>query len=224
MRRGLARGAIAGAVVYGGKRIIASETPLAWWAGRQLAAVGASEVANASLGLPILQRIVLPLGPIRIHIDRAGEKKIAARLDLASSIAVISRASQANTHFALDESLATGTIVFLTPDLTNAVGSHSAGVLAISDFLPDGDFPELERKRGVLSHEIIHALQYDFTFTAWSDAAQSGIAKRIPGGRQATRFIDFNLILPFQLLGNGLVAHDDRPWEREASSLVKTYR
>src|SRR5687767_8995344 len=42
---GVVRGAAAGAVVYAGKKIIAEETPLAWWGGRQIAAMASSEVA-----------------------------------------------------------------------------------------------------------------------------------------------------------------------------------
>lgn len=222
--QGVGRGAAAGALVFAGKRIIAEERPLAWWTGRQLAAIGSSEVANAGRGAPILQRVVLPVGPIRIHVDRTAKRKVAVRLDLASTVAITSIALESDSHFALQESLATSAVVFLTPKFSGAVGSHTAGAVKLSEFVPDGDFARLEAKRNVLSHEMIHAAQYDFLFTALGDPIQRELAAKIPGGRPATRFVDFNLTLIAQLVGNAVVSYDYRPWEKEARSIAKDSR
>src|SRR5687767_10667523 len=63
--KGFLRGAAGGAVVFAGKRIIAEEGSLASWSGRQIAAIGASEVRNAGAGRRVMEEIVLPLGPFR---------------------------------------------------------------------------------------------------------------------------------------------------------------
>ena len=218
--RAFARGAVAGAAVSAGKKLIAEGNPPSWLAGRQLAALGSSEVVNASQGLGFLQRIVVPVGPIRIHVDRRARRKISPRLDLASSISAIVIASRERAHFALNESLATGVLVFTVPETSQTVGAHTAGVVSISELLPDGNFPPLSGKRAVISHEMIHAAQADFAFTAWSDGMQRAIAKRIPGGRFVSRYVDVNLTLPFQLAANGLIDYESRPWEKEAVSFA----
>lgn len=219
--QGFARGAAAGAAVYAGKKLIAEGSPASWWAGRELAALGSSEVANAGQGLGFLQRVVIPVGPVRIHVDRRARKKVSPRLDLSSSISAVVIASRERAHFALDESLATGTLVFIVPETSPTVGAHTAGVVSISELLPDGNFPPLSTKRAVISHEMIHAAQSDFAFTAWSDGLQQAIAKRIPGGSIVSRYVDANLTLPLQLLANGLIDYERRPWEKEAVSFAK---
>lgn len=83
--RGFLRGAAAGTVVYAGKRAIGEGNAAGWWMGRQMAALGSSEVVNAAHGRSILESAVLPLGPVRIHVNRAAKRKISPRIDLASS-------------------------------------------------------------------------------------------------------------------------------------------
>ena len=219
--RGLARGGAGGGAVYAGKRLIGEGNPLAWWAGRQLAAIGSSEVVNAAEGLPFLQRVVIPVGPVRFHVDRLAKRKVTPKLDLASTIAGFVVASRERTRLAVRESLATGAIVFIVPETSGTVGTHSAGVLSLSELVPDGKFPPLPTKRGVISHELVHAAQYDFVFTAWSDVIQNAIGKKIPLVGFVNRYVDVNLTLPVQLGVNALVDYGDRPWETEAVSIAK---
>jgi hypothetical protein len=217
---GVVRGAAAGAVVYAGKKIIAEESPLAWWGGRQIAAMASSEVANAAESLPILQRVVLPLGPIRIHVDRLAPRKVMPRLDALQSIAIVAFAIHPATRFSAKESFATGAVVFVNEN-TKFDGYHVAGVLSLSERLT-GEIL-LRCKRTILSHELIHSSQYDFTFTAWSDATQAAISRRVQPVAFITRFVDLNLALPAPYLVNRLIEYDDRPWEIEAYSLDKGY-
>ena len=214
---GLVRGAAAGAVVYAGKKIIAEETPLAWWGGRQIAAIGSSEVSNAAERLPILQRVVLPLGPIRIHFDRLASRKIMPRLDALQSVAIVAFAIHPATRFSAKESFATGAVVFVN-ESEKFDGYHAAGVVSLTDVLTERFF--LPCKRTILSHELIHAAQYDFTFTAWSDATQSAISRRVRSVGFITRFMDLNFTLPMPYVANRLIKYEDRPWEIEAYSLV----
>jgi hypothetical protein len=219
--RGFVRGGAAGAMVFAGKRLVGEGNPASWWFGREIAALGSSEVVNAAEGLPFLQRAIIPVGPIRFHIDRRAKRKISPKLDLASVIAGIVVSSRDGARFALDETLATGVIVFVVPENSQTVGSHTAGIITISELLPDGKFPPLEQKRMVISHELIHTVQYDFVFTAWSDVAQKAIARNVPAVAILTRHIDVNLTLPVQLGANNLIDYKNRPWEQEAASFAK---
>jgi len=219
--RGFARGGAGGAAVFAGKRLIGEGNPVSWWAGREIAALGSSEVVNAAEGLPFLQRAVIPVGPIRFHIDRLAKRKVIPRLDLASTIAAGVIASGERTRLAVKETLATGVIVFMVPENSRTVGTHTAGILSVSEVLPDGNFPPLAPKRIVISHEMVHASQYDFVFTVWSDVAQRAIAKRIPAAGFISRYLDVNLSLPLQLGANHLIDYESRPWEREAVSIAR---
>jgi hypothetical protein len=214
---GLVRGAAAGAVVYAGKKIIAEETPLAWWGGRQIASIASSEVVNAAESLPILQRVVLPVGPIRIHFDRLASHKVMPRLDALQSIAIVAFAIHPATRFSAKESFALGAVVFVN-ESHKFDGYHVAGVISLTEALTSGFL--VACKRSILSHELIHAAQYDFTFTAWSDATQTAISRRVASAAFITRFIDVNLTLPLPYAINRLMEYSDRPWEIEGYSLV----
>ena len=221
---GFARGAAAGTAVYAGKRLIGEGTAAGWWIGRHVASLGSSEVANAAHGRPILHSVVFAIGPVRLHVDRTAKRKVSPRLDLASAIATIGISMKQGSRFVFQESAATGTLVFITPEVSNAIGGSTAGVVTLSELAPDGNFPPLESKRSVLSHEMVHAAQYDFGFAAWGDAMQSAIARRSKLGKRISEFVDINLALPLQLGVNGIIDYESRPWEREAASLARHSR
>jgi hypothetical protein len=217
---GFLRGAGAGVAVFAGKRIIAEGSPAAWWAGRQLAAIGGSEVANAAEGRAPFQKITIPAGPVRLHFEPRAKLAPSASLDLASTVAAIVVGTRSGNRLGIQESLATGTIAFVTPELSDAIGGNVANIITISELAPDGDFPPLENKRDILSHELIHSAQYDFVLAAWGDAAQTAILRKLHLSGGITRYIDFSLLLPFQIAANELISYDKRPWEREAHLLV----
>ncbi|HKY97790.1 MAG TPA: hypothetical protein VJL35_08025 [Gemmatimonadaceae bacterium] len=218
---GAARGAAAGAAIFAGRRVITNARPAYWWIGREIAAIASSEISNAAQDRPILERATLPVGPIRIHIDRSAKRKIQPRFDLVSAIVAGVVATRDGNSFALNESLATGTLVFLSPETSDELGQSIAGVMTISDLIPDGSFPGLQSKRRVMSHELIHTTQQDFVFNAWSDAAQTAIAAKNPLMRSLTRYVDFNLTLPVQVIANSIIEYQNRPWEKEAKKLAQ---
>ena len=79
---GFTRGALGGAIVYAGKRLSVGRFAGAGWIGREVAAVGTSIVRNASDGLPTVHRLVLPLGPLRVHFRPNGDQVVNVKLDL----------------------------------------------------------------------------------------------------------------------------------------------
>lgn len=222
--RGFARGAGAGLVVFGGKRLIAERSPAAWWAGRELAAIGSSEVANAAHGRRIFQTLTLPVGPIRLHLEPRAMRLRSPTIDIVSTASAIVLAARSGSHFAVRESLATGTLVFITRQGDGGIGGNTSGVVSVSEYVPNGDFPLLESERNVISHELIHSAQYDFIITVWADPLQSAVVRKLPWTKPVTRFIDFNLLLPVQVAANALIRYDSRPWEKEAHSLVSDDR
>ena len=217
---GAARGAVAGAAVFAGKRLIGIGRPGYWWLGRELSSVAASEVANAGLGRPALQQIVLPVGPIRFHIDRLARRKISPRLDVISSVlAVVARADD-GSRLGWRESLATGTLVFIVPETTNQIGSATGAIVSVSELAPDGKFPPLESKRSILAHEMTHVSQWDFTFNALTGPARQFVERRNPSLKSFARYVDVNLYAPFDVLIEQKIDYKNQPWEREAVSMA----
>lgn len=213
---GAIRGAIAGAGVYAGKRLIGNGRPGYWWLGRELSAISSSEIGNAGLGLKPLERAILPIGPIRIHVDRLARRKIVPRLDVVSTVGAIVIGSRDGVRIGWNETFSTGAIVLLTPETSDQIGNYAAGVLSVSELAPDGNFPPLESKRSVMSHEMTHAAQYDFSFNAWSEPLRGVMETRLPQLFRHLRYLDVNLMLPVNFVLNSFVSYQDRPWEREA--------
>jgi hypothetical protein len=213
---GAIRGAIAGAGVYAGKRLIGNGQPGYWWLGRELSALASSEIGNAGRGLKPLEHAIVPIGPVRIHVNRLARQKIVPRLDVVSTVGAIVIGSRNGVRIAWNETFSTGAIVFLTPETSDQIGNYAAGVLSVSELAPDGNFPPLESKRSVMSHEMTHATQYDFSFNAWSEPLRGAMETRLPWISRRLRYLDVNLTLPVNFVLNSFTSYQDRPWEREA--------
>jgi len=218
--KGFARGAGGGIMVFAGKRLIAERSPAWWWTGRELAAIGSSEVANAASGRRSFERITIPVGPVRLHFQPRTRLLPSPTIDFVSTVAAVVVATRSGSRIGFDESLATGALVFIVRDKSTAIGKNAAGIITLSEIVPDGNFPLLEGKRSVMSHEMIHSAQYDFILTAWADPIQKSLVRKLHLGGPVTRYLDFNLLLPLQLAANSFVAYDSRPWEKEARVLL----
>jgi hypothetical protein len=217
----LAKGAAGGAVAYAGRYIISQEGPWAAWTGRQVGAVGASAVRNASRGRSAISELVLPVGPVRLHIVPA-TKSVQPRVDLAGLVSFVVIGLGRNTTFDLSASARSGAMIFRqNPRYEAAPGVHRAGVLRI-DNLPlfatrnGQEFTEI----GVTTHELIHAAQYDFASIAWGIPLERALVDWTKIGKGFSKYVDFGLIVPLWGIANGLASPRDRPWEREANSLA----
>ncbi len=221
--REVARGSLAGGAVFIGKRMIVGESPVAWWSGREVAAIGSSEVLNAAEGVPLFNRVTLPFGPLRVHFSRMSPSHLSAKLDLATTLSGIYLASRSGNRFAWRETVSTGAPVFLNASVPGGAGTHSAGAITLSENLPDASFPGFQRKRAVLSHELIHAAQYDFISIVWGNPIEDAISSRFSSLNRLHHFVDFGVLVPVQSGFNALIPHRDRPWEREAGSFASGY-
>lgn len=211
---GFAGGALGGSVTYAGKRVSGERFAGAGLLGREVAAVGASMVLNASDGRGLLETVTLPAGPLRLYVDRSAPLTLQARLDLAGVVAAAYVATRAS---AVDwrSSLSSGAPVFLVRQPSLAAGRHIAGVIQLRD-----DTPEVMERS--LAHERIHVAQYDFASYVWSRPAERALLGGSRSGRWISSHVDFGLHLPVQGILSLLVPYPQRPWEWEAHVLSDT--
>lgn len=223
---GFLAGAAGGALIYGGKRIAVERWGGAGVLGRQVAAVGSSVVWNASAGRGPLDRVMLPLGPVRVYVLPDAGWKVSPKLDLASAVATVMFATEAGAEFDLGESVSAGAPVFrrkvpyweLGWDGRQAAGAVSVWTRDDDDLVP----AEVEVMRSVLAHERVHVIQYDQTFLFWSEPAEAWAMDPSRVGRAIRRHVDLGLNVALMGALNEAVSYEDRPWEREAYFLSGT--
>jgi hypothetical protein len=215
---GFARGALGGVVVYAGKRIVVERFDGAGLAGRQVAAVGTSMVRNAADGLPALERLVLPVGPVRVYMERAERYRPQARLDLMTLGWTLYAASVPDLEWDAQASLSAGAPVFRVHDrlivaggdTVEAAGSTFAGVILVADI------PGLDVAKN-LAHERVHVLQNDQTFLLWTRPLEQRALAALPGGATLDRWTDVNLSPAVNTTLSLLFRrYEHRPWEMEA--------
>jgi hypothetical protein len=222
---GFVRGALGGAVVYGGKRLAAERFEGAGLAGREVAAVGSSMVRNAADGAPLLERLVLPFGPVRLYV-RPAARSVRPKLDALALGWTLYGVLESELTFDLGSSLSAGAPVFATDgkvirtsgDTLHAGGLAVSGVILLADVPAFGDV-FLAR---ALAHERVHVLQGDHIFTMWTDPLWEWVLPELPGGRVVDSIADVDLSSAvFRLMAVLFPDHDDRPWELEAAFLAR---
>jgi len=221
---GFTRGALGGALVYGGKRLASERFDGAGFLGREVAAVGSSVVRNASEGRGSLSRLMLPLGPVRLNVSTEDGFRVQPKLDLAAAVWTGYALATPELEWDARASLSAGTPVFRAENVVlgadaeregGTTGITRAGVVFLSD-LAGVDVEQNE------VHERIHALQYDQFFWTWTDPAEDWLVDRLPGGRALNRWVDLNAsYLVVSGFSEVFKNYDDRPWELEAFFLAR---
>jgi hypothetical protein len=215
-------GVLGGAVSYAGRRVAAESFPGAGLAGRQVGAVGASIVSNAAHGRPVLQLLVLPVGPIRLYLHHDSGWSATLKLDLPTTAGIVYFALQSNTRFDAPASFSSGAPVFQTR--VRFADGYWAGQQVAGSIRLEGNpadpAPDAPRT-AVLAHERVHVLQYDYAMSLWSDPLEA----RLFAGRGAPawlrRHVDAGVHLAAWQLANWLVPYESRPWEAEAHFLSR---
>ncbi|MGH6693307.1 MAG: hypothetical protein ACREF4_21775, partial [Gammaproteobacteria bacterium] len=209
-------GALGGGVAYAGRRIAVEPFRGAGLIGRQVSGVGTSMVRNAADGWSPFARLVLPYGPARIYLatDSTSPLRFGARvkLDLPTLVATAVVALRHRSTLDIETSLSVGTPVLVGKEFWTDegwAGYQMAGMIWLRGN-PDDPTPFVER-RVVLSHELVHVLQYDFTFLTWSDPAEEWIIARMPGGKWINQWFDLGLHLAAWGAANSLIPHEQRP-------------
>jgi hypothetical protein len=173
-----ARGGLGGLVSFGGKRMIASDPAALGLVGRGVSAVGASITRNAIRGGGMVDTVVVPLGPLRLHLGASGGWSTRVRVDLNS--VAWGLYGLANDRYDLDLglSLRTGALVFYTPEDIHAEGNRGtaarAGAGAV--FLSE---PYLDDAPHSIHHELTHVAEMDFLQIAFGRPIENALLRRL---------------------------------------------
>lgn len=222
---GFTRGALGGTVIYAGKRVAAERYFGAGLLGREVAAVGASIVRNASDGVGTLDRLYLPAGFTRVYWDRT-RGSVRVKLDVASAAYLVYGVIEKDLSFDGGKSISAGTAVFNTDNEVIVYGDgeqHAAGVsnagMIFRANVPGWGEDFLDR---AFAHERIHVLQDDQLFITLNDHLDDWLFEKSGALRPAGRYIDLNGVTPFlKLIAGAIPKHGDRPWELEAIFLTR---
>ncbi|MFQ5524460.1 MAG: hypothetical protein ACE5F5_12960 [Acidimicrobiia bacterium] len=183
---GFKRGALGGGVHYAGKRLMSADVSGALFAGRQVSSIGASIVLNAAHGWASLDRVVFPLGPFALELDRGDNQ-----LSLTPSVSVydILRIAQgvvrSDRRLDWSETFQTGTVVFgsrgneLFAEGMN--GATDGSIIELDDGLP----PDVRLQ--VLLHEMVHVAQRDFLNRVWFVPLEDALIRRVADKPSAIR-------------------------------------
>ena len=190
----------------------------AGWIGREVAAVGTSIVRNASAGLPNLHRLVLPLGPLRVHVQANGDQVVNVKLDLFELAGLAGAVAEPALTLDVGRTFSAGAPVFLAKHRTIVHnGDRANGLTQGGTSLLGGrgvDDPE-----STFAHERVHVIQLDFFRQAWFLPLDEWILRNTPLAA-LQRYIDLNFSTALWLTAwNGLIDAEDRPHEIEASFL-----
>ncbi|HUF27871.1 MAG TPA: hypothetical protein VMM18_12925 [Gemmatimonadaceae bacterium] len=220
------RGALGGAGTYAGKAVAASRFTGAGVIGRSVAAAGASVSRNASEGLPIFDRLSIPLGPVRVHW-RPGKGDVHASVDVVT-VGVIVGAYVSGIGASLDvgRTLDSGAPVFLARRWQGDWGWQArqiGGVVFLRGDEP-ADIAHDAFMARALGHERVHVLQHDQVHIVWNEAAERSVLTWLGAPPRLIRSVDFSLYMPIMLGLNALLPYETRPWERESHLLAGTHR
>lgn len=217
---GFAAGALGGSVVYAGKRLAAESFPGAGLLGRDVAAVGSSVVRNASDGRPLLDSLVVPVGPVRLYASSNRGFRPRVEASLPDLYWMTYGLVEDRLRLDLAESLSSGAPVFESDrslvdiDDEPISGAAAGGVVFLSPLADE------ERDR-VLAHERTHVLQADFIYHAWFRPLEDGVTVRLPRRGFVDR-VDYDIAYPtlrWGMAALGWLDRFDAPIQAEADFL-----
>lgn len=221
---GFLRGAAGGGLTYAGKLFSTRHTFGAKLIGRQTAAIGASVTRNAITGAGPLERLSLPLGPIRINLS---SEESWVTLDLPTLVGAVYGMTRPGSEFNLGESLATGTLVFevdlIRPDRNNhrILGNAIGGTV-----LYRRDPLSVVPVEDIIAHEMIHVIQNDFEAIAFGTPFEEWAIQWLPKSiASPMRHLDLGTQMVIRTIPKlAGVESRDAPWEREAHFMVPGHR
>lgn len=217
LREGLASGmggAAGGALVYAGKRVAVQRWAGAGLVGREVAAVGSSVVWNASAGRGGLDRLVLPIGPVRLYVALDEGFRVTPKLDVSSTVAIAIATVDGSMEWGRSASAGAPVFHRRAYTRTEVRAQHAAGVITYRD--PLGRRDPAESRVESLGHELVHVIQRDQSFLFWSEPAEEALLGSTRAGRALRRYLDVGFDVAASALVKPVVDYQLRPWEREA--------
>lgn len=219
---GFVRGALGGAVAYTGRRVAVERFDGAGLLGRQVSAVGASIVRNAGEGRGTLERVVLPVGPMRFYLDRSDGWRVRPKVDLNDMGQTVVAAVQSETEFDPGASLSAGAPVFVAPGRDIVSGGRAVDGIAMAGVIVLGARP-FDYSVHTFAHERVHVLQHDFTSQVVGAPAGDWLLARTRLTRAVAPYVDFDASVWLQWGLNATIEYENRPWEIEAEYLAVRY-
>ncbi|HEX8692842.1 MAG TPA: hypothetical protein VF746_10505 [Longimicrobium sp.] len=218
---GMLTGMAGGALGYAGKRVAVERFFGAGLLGREVGAVGASLVRNSADGRPALERVMLPLGPVRFYVTPREPAPVRVRLDATATAYAVYQAFRANHALDLEQSLSAGAVVFRVYGGGDGVYAGQEDAYTILLFYPAERrplTPEERRAVGITAgHERVHVLQDDQMFLYVASPLEDRL---LPARKGLLRHVDVGLATPLLWRGlSNLIEYEDRPWEDEAEIL-----
>ena len=179
------------------------------------------ELATGTLGRPriVLERLTLPVGPVRLHFEPQRRLAPVVTLDLTGAAALAwTIISYDELEWDVAESLAAGTPVGRLRstdwDASRLARNYAGTILLSPGYSAVG---RLQRQR-ILGHELVHTLQYDQSYLLWGDPLDRLALRRDhPGGIR--HHLDLGLQTIAVLLAQRAIPYESQPWEVEARLL-----
>lgn len=224
-------GALGGAVMDGGFRLIGTRRPEYGFAGLQTVALGANVVRNAGAGRGMLSDLVFPVLPLYVRVRPGHEHPLTVRLSAVATVSAVALALEDGNRIDWATSARHGSLTFENENrLLRTRGGPGSGVVAHHRFgsLQYGQTLGVEMHReNVLAHETIHAGEFI------RDAVTNGVAAHdaLFEGRRGwwtlpARLLVFDVVLPLygaNEVTRRLVRNPEfgRWYEREARGYVR---
>ena len=215
---GFARGALGGAIVYGGKRVSVGRFAGAGLLGRELAAVGASVVRNAADARPSFERLALPLGPINVYLGAPGRSPLSVKVSLYQLASLGWAIAEPALSFEAGKSLSAGAPVFRARNrVILSDGDPVRGMMVGGTILLSGR--GVSDEDAVFAHERVHVLQRDFYFRAWFNELEAWLVNQTPFAA-VNRYVDIDFVNQLFFLGTRTAfGRTNQPDEIEARFL-----
>jgi hypothetical protein len=221
-RDGFTRGALGGLAIYAGKRIAVERFYGAGLVGREVASVGASMVRNASDGIGTFDRVVLPVGLVRVYWHK--NQPVVAKVDAIALGWTISGMIEPELKLDASQSLSFGVPTFRTRGKIIDLGDSHVGGVVKTGIIFLSDVPAWGQNflQRTWAHERVHTLQMDQIFLTLNEPHDDRLLRVLPGGSALNRWVDLNLSSELlQILSRTTSRHGDRPWEMEAIYLTR---
>jgi hypothetical protein len=186
-----------------------------------VSAVGVSVARNAGDGRPSLERLMFPVGPLHLHVDRGDGLVVRPKLHVVGLAQAARLAVRDETAFDWSASLSAGAPVFRAPGQRLRFEDEPASGLVVHGSIVLGEAGPGGPDR-LFAHERVHVIQGDYVFLAWSDPLESWLADLSQATRAIYRYLDFGGVVPVAAIGLSRVVTvpwGERPHELEAAFL-----
>ena len=221
--RAFAKGALGGAVMYGGQRLVGSGREELRLPGVQAVALGASMARNAGAGTPLFSTLTFPVYPFYVQVRPGASRPFALRVSAAAAASLASAVFRNDAFDAsLDwrASLLAGAPVFRSaaswiypfadapsPGCLHgdgcdggAAGLHRVGT---TWYTTGGRSPA--QSAHILTHETIHLTQVVRDALLFGIPASDALTRRAGGAvERIGRFLVFDGFLPLTAVNHGL--------------------